>query len=394
MRSRLLVLLFFCPLLCHQPASARSNARIGSGVVFLNPETQGIEFIGKISPDGNFAIGLSITSNSLEPGSLLDLWDLRNIDPDGGLVKPKPFHSFDLNPSTEQYFDNGHLAFSPDSRYLVVLLSSEFLLLRVPDLSVANRLPLANADAGWQFGAVLWSPDGKWLVTWYGSQIAAWNFESGKGTILTDDSVQSLEYFAGGWLIEDTGAFRHCTPSLKDCQSTTIDQPVMALDESRKLVITGDFWDPNDTGAFTAWQQANDGFHITHQFFTEVKHGLTNFSPDGHYATQVEWSKGQNPDYAHYTLYDLEAHKSLYEVGQPPTWLANTGYFVIDGELFHPSVSHQAISHISGLDALTNEEIGMYPEELFLVNSFSDDGRWYLWGPGATAFAVPVIIDG
>lgn len=394
LKVHLIVLFLSSVCIYCQPVFAQPSAHIGSGLVFLEPASPGIEFVGRLSPDGSFVVGLSVTGNSLHTQGVLELWDLRTLDPNGALVRPKPILTLDLSVYADQYFDANRLIFSPDSRFLAMLLGNEMWLLNIPDLSLAKQLRVEGMQKGSLSASIHWSPDNHTLVVGYETGVAAWDIKSDTLTTITGDAVLSLQVFEDGWLIEKPEAFSFCDVAFQHCQSYAIEQPIGAVDQHHRLVVTGTFIDPNDQRPQVVWKQQPDGkFQIDQQMFADIKGKLTEFSPDGKYAALVEWSKGQNPDYPYFTLYDLVAREPLYELGIfAPTWLADTGYFVIGTSLYHPSVP-EPVSQITSLAPVTDAEIGMYPET-FPVRSFSDDGRWYLWVPGATAFVVPVLLNG
>jgi hypothetical protein len=70
--------------LYRSPVHAQTVQRFGTGVVLLDPPPDGIHFVGKLSPDGNYVAAI------LENAGTLSLWDLRDIDPDGPAVIPEP----------------------------------------------------------------------------------------------------------------------------------------------------------------------------------------------------------------------------------------------------------------------------------------------------------------
>lgn len=366
---------------------AQAKANFGNGLVLLNPPGDGLFFEGKLSPDGQFAAGARVSDMAIYEGTHLYLWDLRDVNRDDVGTQPAPLASFDLSPYAGSNFDQGHIAFSPDSRKLAIFTLQAVLVLNIPEFELIETVPIDGLNQSW--GSINWSSDGHLLAVSHEKGLTVWD---GANTYTTDQEIGwtgKVTYFVDGWLIDYETTFSFCTTLLESCSESYTGR-LQIVRESDQLLIT------DDTDAPTlVWTRDFDGiFQADSTRYADVEGTLSSFSPDGQYSLIMRWTEGGNPDYPYYVLY--EGQTALYELNShnQPLWLGTSGYFVQGNNLYHPTSTEPVDTldsfHIEGIT--DDAQLGLWPEYLG-GESLSDDGRWFMRILGTTALIVPVNLD-
>lgn len=389
-------------------AGAQPAPRHGTGIALLRPPENKVIFVGTLSPGGRYAAGTAIQGGSTDADTQLHLWDLDTLAPDDPAGELPPERSIPFDVITPLQDD--HLAFSPDERWLAVLLPGEVRLLEVPTMEVARSFP-TDADAEAVFPAdLVWSPDRALLAAGFpgqGLQVWDWagqeDFRFDFPSNLPEAIIGDLLPFGDGWLYGVNGSFAVCTRLLDACQSQPVTGRFLAADDVHQIVITGDADDPS---LVTTWVRGSSGlFEPDDRAFEAVTGIITGFSPDGRYLSVMQWTSGESPDYPFWTLWDAGQQRALYRVGRvrPFVWLGDTELFV-DGDggvLYSPQSSEplDALPDIYSIPGIaeatleaTSDKLLPY-HEVRSVREASADGRRYLLVLGGTALVIPVVVE-
>lgn len=370
-----------------------SQPHFGNGVVYLIPPHGGDLFMGALSPNGKFVV--STVAHEVVTGiSWLYVWDLRRVNPDGSLTRPAPLVSFDLSPYVEAdvsnptWLDQDHLAVSPNSLSVAVLLKNELVLFSLPDLKIQNRLVFNEDKRNFsQATTIRWSIDGKLVAISNGHDyhVTVWEPETNKHYTNKSTFAEDFRYFADGWILSNNQGFTFCTPHLEKC-TDYVSKRIFAFDQANQTFIEA----PN-----VLWTHTKNGqFQRDPHYFAQLDAQPFGLSPDGRYLVTAVWGADGQP--TSWAFHDAKTFKLLstftgwYHV---ITWLGKTGYYEHDA-LYHPSNS-QPIDTYDGLDEPSTDEIvahGVQPHWSGIY-SVSEDGRWILYVPGATALVYPVIYN-
>ena len=367
------------------PTHAQAKIGFGSGFVLLNPKSEGLFFEGKVAPNGQFVVGAGTFDMHIPQESHLFLWDLRSIDRNGVGLEPEPLKSFDMSAYADSSFDKNHIALSPDGRRLAVFSRQDILLLSIPDFELLMKIPVKGLDGDSLWGGIAWSQDGRLLAVNHDNGLTVWDGSQSHFVAYTQGQFFSeLVYFADGWLVDGAASFMFCRALLDSCQG--YDGVVSTIDEAKRMVITDSPSLPT-----IAWTQNTQGiFQQDDKSYAYVDGTLSSISPDGKYSFIMRFTKGHNPDYPYYVLY--QGKTAMYELHwhYTPIWLGKSGYFVQGNSLYRPDRADPVDSaddlHVGGL---TDADWGIWPEYLG-GETVSSDGCWYMQLLGKTALVMPV----